>query len=985
MDTNFILLILFSLLIILALFGNLLVCAAILWDRSLRRQPENLFLVSLAVSDLLVSILVMVFAAGNDLLGYWPFGQAYCQFWVSFDITCSTASIINLCAISLDRYWHISRPMVYVRYCNRRRIYYAIIVVWLFSGVIGAAPLGFGFGSKVTPNKLVKFSSSIKKFIIMFLNCLIYYFHNVTGLPVTAATLKGDTLLQSPERCCQSRRESSPSPCRLQRDRKPSLSQCVIWIVLFKYAVTWLGYANSAANPLIYSIFNRDFRRAFKKILINIFHCWDRQDLNKSMSCCVQHGHKIALSKILLVILWSGPFQMEISTSISESGLDVILVQLSGNQVQIVDASVQGYRPPIVDAENSVTTKSVSYRDQTLRAEFSRRIMPDSPKDKILNGCNTWNFITSPGTINNGQYEKHINTPKQMQVREIRKKGTEIPDYTVFSRSATTQRGNTYGYSPNTATTPRPQPYTGTSYSYHPSTPATTNYNREPIFFNTTPQNLINQNVNYRGSSNNYISSNKQIYRDQQIYGKQFGQNYGNSASGLSYPTPSSAQVYYNGQILPQNYIVPFENVEQPYGENRQGTQRQYYEAQQPPQQYYNNQIPTMRYRSFPQFQNNDYYSQQDWRKKRSTKNRTKRQNAYQPTDNIYGYNYNSDAPSDSLSLVRNPNYQFLSDQLAAEYERTYSDVIRQFDQNVGSIMSPNSTNRLFDSTQNFQKNVYTNNDYIKNNLQKEQEMISQSTPAALYQSVSDIKKTRLLDSRGRLPLQSDDQERMRINNNNYNNDIQPGPDPQMNGGYTPTPTYQSTFDLKQTRLRNPSNQSTFKNRQFDYSSDTYSNYRGNTNSFFEPTNNQSTMYYPYSVFRTFINDHLDTNSNQAQFDYSNLQTNNIRGTLQGSAFAYTEFLDPCSLPDPYWCSDYVNIYLNSSVEYNYIYREKIRWSVHLLTKFFMRKRQELLLRCRRLRDHLLYSEGEIQVTIPLNHTLTMLRDIPSKPPWELW
>lgn len=49
---------LFSILIILALFGNLLVCAAILWDRSLRKQPENLFLVSLAVSDLLVSVLV---------------------------------------------------------------------------------------------------------------------------------------------------------------------------------------------------------------------------------------------------------------------------------------------------------------------------------------------------------------------------------------------------------------------------------------------------------------------------------------------------------------------------------------------------------------------------------------------------------------------------------------------------------------------------------------------------------------------------------------------------------------------------------------------------------------------------------------------------------------------------------------------------------------------------------------------------------------
>lgn len=32
-------------------------------------------------------------------------------------------------------------------------------------------------------------------------------------------------------------------------------------------AVTWLGWANSAANPLIYTIFNREFRQAFRKIL----------------------------------------------------------------------------------------------------------------------------------------------------------------------------------------------------------------------------------------------------------------------------------------------------------------------------------------------------------------------------------------------------------------------------------------------------------------------------------------------------------------------------------------------------------------------------------------------------------------------------------------------------------------------------------------------------------------------------------------------
>jgi len=31
--------------------------------------------------------------------------------------------------------------------------------------------------------------------------------------------------------------------------------------------IFWLGYCNSALNPIIYTVFNRDFRRAFQKLL----------------------------------------------------------------------------------------------------------------------------------------------------------------------------------------------------------------------------------------------------------------------------------------------------------------------------------------------------------------------------------------------------------------------------------------------------------------------------------------------------------------------------------------------------------------------------------------------------------------------------------------------------------------------------------------------------------------------------------------------
>ena len=52
----------------LSAVGNIMVCIAIYTERSLRRIG-NLFLASLAIADLFVSLLVMTFAGVNDILG----------------------------------------------------------------------------------------------------------------------------------------------------------------------------------------------------------------------------------------------------------------------------------------------------------------------------------------------------------------------------------------------------------------------------------------------------------------------------------------------------------------------------------------------------------------------------------------------------------------------------------------------------------------------------------------------------------------------------------------------------------------------------------------------------------------------------------------------------------------------------------------------------------------------------------------------------
>jgi 5-hydroxytryptamine receptor 7 len=88
--------------IIGTVIGNILVCVAVFLVKKLRK-PCNYLLVSLAVSDFCVALLVMPMAMLYEIKGNWSFGPTMCEIWVSFDVLSCTASILNLCMISVDR------------------------------------------------------------------------------------------------------------------------------------------------------------------------------------------------------------------------------------------------------------------------------------------------------------------------------------------------------------------------------------------------------------------------------------------------------------------------------------------------------------------------------------------------------------------------------------------------------------------------------------------------------------------------------------------------------------------------------------------------------------------------------------------------------------------------------------------------------------------------------------------------------------------
>ncbi|CAM1317386.1 DRD1 (predicted) [Pycnogonum litorale] len=334
-----------STIIFCAISGNILVCVAIYTDRKLRKLG-NLFLVSLAVADLLVSSLVMTFAVVNDLMGYWMFGQKFCEIWMSLDVMCSTASILNLCAISLDRYIHIRDPLRYETWMKRSTVCAGIGLVWFLSVLISFLPMNLGWHAPsegeeiddltVDPSRPICALNFTPTYAIVS-SCISFY------IPCVVMVLLYAQLYRYAQKHVQSiRSQTRPMMTAYHNgqpghgvspnhqgyhvsDHKAAITLGIIMgvflicfvpffvtnivnalckscvSVLLWQILTWLGYFNSMLNPIIYSIFNTEFRDAFKRILTGSKCCKPSEKFNSIptvLFCCTGSSYVTGTTSI---------------------------------------------------------------------------------------------------------------------------------------------------------------------------------------------------------------------------------------------------------------------------------------------------------------------------------------------------------------------------------------------------------------------------------------------------------------------------------------------------------------------------------------------------------------------------------------------------------------------------------------------------------------------------------------------------------------
>nr|XP_024657285.1 G-protein coupled receptor 161 [Maylandia zebra] len=130
---------------LLACLGNFLIVAT-LYRRPYLLTPSNKFVFSLTLSNLLLSVLVLPFVAVSSAKREWMFGVVWCNFTALLYLLISSASMLTLGAIAIDRYYAVLYPMIYPMKITGNRAVVVIAYVW-FHSLVGCLPPLFGWSS----------------------------------------------------------------------------------------------------------------------------------------------------------------------------------------------------------------------------------------------------------------------------------------------------------------------------------------------------------------------------------------------------------------------------------------------------------------------------------------------------------------------------------------------------------------------------------------------------------------------------------------------------------------------------------------------------------------------------------------------------------------------------------------------------------------------------------------------------------------------
>ncbi|XP_067661248.1 cholecystokinin receptor type A-like [Haliotis asinina] len=125
---------LYSIIFLLSVVGNVLVIVTLIQNKRMR-TVTNVFLLNLAISDLLLAVFCMPFTLVPVLLRDFIFGGAMCIMIRYLQAVSVGASCFTLVAISLERYYAICQPLHSRSWQTLSHSYRSLAVCWILAGL----------------------------------------------------------------------------------------------------------------------------------------------------------------------------------------------------------------------------------------------------------------------------------------------------------------------------------------------------------------------------------------------------------------------------------------------------------------------------------------------------------------------------------------------------------------------------------------------------------------------------------------------------------------------------------------------------------------------------------------------------------------------------------------------------------------------------------------------------------------------------------
>lgn len=272
------------------IFGNLLVFASFIKDpyRQLRTL-QNYFIVNLAVSDLAMGCFAETLLAAT----YWKNSEEVFFAHYMCAIISGVSSLLNMAALSIYRYFVIKNPFTYHGIVTKKRIYIAIVCVWVYTLHFAVLPLA---GWKTTAYQLYLYllGCTLPSVLIVITYFGVY-------LAIRAHTNQLKTTVSSKNKALIN---------AVNREKATTKTMLIILAVFIGFWVPFIiidiimvqcypcreipaihvardialtfTYFSSGINPLLYAWRVQQFRKAFTSVLrIDKLKCASRRRRNR--------------------------------------------------------------------------------------------------------------------------------------------------------------------------------------------------------------------------------------------------------------------------------------------------------------------------------------------------------------------------------------------------------------------------------------------------------------------------------------------------------------------------------------------------------------------------------------------------------------------------------------------------------------------------------------------------------------------------------